>query len=122
LQLVSVDQQVDRPGHRVDTNSITVLDERDRATVSSLRANVSDTQPAGSPREPPVGDQGRLSRHPLTDNRRCHAQHLPHARPTLGALVTDDDDITLGVLAPPDSSIRVLLALEDPSGALERQL
>ena len=87
------DRDADLALDGVDRDHVAVLDQRDRAALGGLGADVADAEAAGGAGEAAVGDQRDLLAHALAVERRGGGEHLAHAGAALGALVADDDDV-----------------------------
>ena len=98
------------------------FEQTDRAADGRLRADVADAEAARAAGEAPVGDERDLLAGALAVERRRRRQHLAHAGAALGALVADDDDVAVLVLARLDRREGVFLAVEDARRAAELQL
>ena len=84
-----------------------------------LGGDVADAQAGGAAGEAAVGQQQHVLAEAGALDRAGHGQHLAHARPALGPLVADDDDVARLQRALGDGVHGALLAVEDPRGALE---
>ena len=93
-------------------DDVAVLDKTDRSADRGLRPDMADAKPARAAREAPVGDERNLVAGALAVKRRRRRQHLAHAGAALRALVADDDDVAVLVLARFDGAERIFLAIE----------
>ena len=82
-------------------DDVAVLEQRDRPADGRLGADVADAEAARGAGEAAVGDQRDLVAHALAVERRRGRQHLAHAGAALGALVADDEDVAVLVVAGP---------------------
>ena len=103
----------------VEGDHVAVAEERDRAALGRLGADVADAEAAGGAGEAAVGDQRHLLAHALAGEGGGGREHLAHAGAADRALVADDDDLALLVGALLHRVEGVLLALEDAGGAGE---
>ena len=75
---------------------------------------------AGSPAgagEAPIGDQGAAVSQAKAHQSGGGGQHLPHTGTALGALIADDNDVSLLNVPPTDGQDGVHLPIEDSSRA-----
>ena len=82
---------------------------------------MADTETTRTAGEAPIGDERHLLAQALPVKRRRGGKHLAHAGSTLGAFVTDDDDIALDDLLTLDRGEGIFLALEHLGRAGELQ-
>ena len=80
---------------------------------------MADAQPRRPAGEPAVGEQQDVLAQAGALDGAGDGEHLAHARPALGALVADDDDVAGAQRALGDGVHGALLAVEDARGALE---
>ena len=103
----------------VEGDHVAVAEERDRAALGRLGADVADAEAAGGAGEAAVGDERHLLAHALAGEGGGGGEHLAHAGAADRALVADDDDLALLVGALLHRLEGVLLAFEDAGGAGE---
>jgi hypothetical protein len=94
LELLLVDEQVERAVRDVDPNPVTGGHEADRAAVDGLRCHVADAQACRAAGEPAIGDEHDVLAQPCALDRTGDHEHLAHTRSTLRAFVADDNDIS----------------------------
>src|SRR5262245_13035507 len=103
---------VERARDRVDLDDVAVTQQADGSTDRRFRPDMADAKTAGGARETSVGDQGDLVAHALTIERGRGREHLAHARPALGAFVTDHQHFAFPVRLVLDRFEASLLAIE----------
>src|SRR3546814_6775094 len=71
----------------IDGDHITILNQGDRATVSSFRTNMTNAEATRAAREATVSDERHLLPETLTIESRSRRKHFTHAWTALGAFV-----------------------------------
>src|SRR3546814_240432 len=104
-----------------DGDHITILNQGDRATVSSFRTNMTNAEATRAAREATVSDERHLLPETLTIESRSRRKHFAHARTALGAFVANDDDGTFGNLTVLDGCKSLFLAIKNTCGTTELQ-
>mmetsp|Transcript_43799 Transcript_43799/g.105271 ORF Transcript_43799/g.105271 Transcript_43799/m.105271 type:complete len:210 (+) Transcript_43799:236-865(+) len=114
------DVHVDGERSRVDGDDVAVLHHRDRAAHLRLGRDVPHAEAVAASRETAVGDERHILAQPRPHDHRGGREHLFHARPTLGTLVPDHDDLAAQRLVVLDDlRHQILLGVEAHGGALE---
>src|SRR5262245_30242733 len=96
-ELFISDSEVDGARLGIDADDITIANQRDRAAIGGFGADMTDAEAACRAREASIGDECDLVAHTLTIKGGGGRQHFPHARPTLGTFVADDENLTLAI-------------------------
>src|SRR5215471_9086417 len=86
----------------VDRDLVSFLYQGDPAALGGLWGYVADDHSVGPAGEAPVSDQPDGVAQAGADQRRGGGKHFPHARPSLGSFVADDNDVTTHDLAGED--------------------
>lgn len=105
----------------IDRDNITVLDQTNRASFLSLGRDVTNDESVGSSREATIGQESNVVSESSTHNGRGRGQHLGHTRTSLGARVTDNDDLALLDLAVLQSAQHVRLVVVDVGRSLKEE-
>lgn len=114
-----VHKPVDLAVVRIDDDLVAVLDERNGAPVDRLRDDMSDDVSTGRAGEAAVGNKCCLATEARTHEGTRRAQHLGHARRTLGTHVPEDDDSAFCDFASGKCGVEVVEAVEDLRLTLE---
>src|SRR5690606_21906798 len=116
-----IDFELDRARLGIDGDHVAVHDQRDRAAVGRLGADVANAETPRGAREAPVGDQRDALAHALPVERGGRGEHLAHAGASLRAFVADHHDAAFADLTRLDRGKGVFLAFEDLRRAAELQ-
>src|SRR5262245_48637652 len=80
-------------------NHVAIPEQTDRPAHGGFRSDMADAESPRGAGEAAVRDDRHLVAHALAVDGGGRCQHLAHAGTAARALVADDEDITLGVLA-----------------------
>ena len=101
----------------INGDEISILDNGDGAALHGFRGNVADGCTPGSARKPTIGNQRNVCIEAHARDGGRGGQHLLHARATLGAFVSDHQNVAFLNFTVHNSLADRLFGIEYPGGS-----